>query len=45
MLYPQDSLSDAVAVNATDLAWLDPMSYLNDTCVDFYIKCDSITYP
>lgn len=39
MLYPQDDMVEAVEVTAADLARLDPEEFLNDTVIDFFIKC------
>lgn len=39
MLYPKDDMVEAVEVTAGDLARLDPEEFLNDTVIDFFIKC------
>ena len=39
MLYPIDDPVEAVEVKPADLARLDPEEFLNDTVIDFFIKC------
>ena len=41
MLYPIDDPVEAVEVKPADLARLDPEEFLNDTVIDFFIKCAS----
>lgn len=36
--YPPDGGKHSVEVTAEDLARLEPREFLNDTCIDFYIK-------
>ncbi len=36
--YPPDGGKHSVEVTAEDLARLEPRQFLNDTCIDFYIK-------
>lgn len=36
--YPPDDAKHGVEVTADDLARLEPRQFLNDTCIDFYIK-------
>ena len=38
-LYPPGGGPDSVQVVASDLARLDPDEFLNDTIIDFFIKC------
>lgn len=42
MLYPVDDPVEAVEVKPADLARLDPEEFLNDTVIDFFIKCVSL---
>ena len=38
-LYPREGGAGAVEVTPSDLARLDPDEFLNDTIIDFYMKC------
>lgn len=38
-LYPREGGPGAVEVTPSDLARLDPDEFLNDTIIDFYMKC------
>ncbi len=40
MVFPPGD-KEAVEVTAADLARLDPGEFLNDTVIDYYIKCAS----
>lgn len=37
-LYPPDGGKQAVEVTALDMEHLEPLEFLNDTIIDFYIK-------
>lgn len=39
VMYPPGGGRHAVAVAAKDLAHLDPEHFLNDTLIDFYMRC------
>lgn len=38
-VFPPGGGSGAVSVPARDLVWLDPGNFLNDTIIDFYLRC------